>query len=214
MTATSRHSHADLVAYLTDAEAAGPQQFETGLYFQGSEEFVGQQIEFINLDIIHSRVGEEPLDQFGRVTFQAAPPLAPWQSQHAFGTLPGFESQLVLDSYAVPEAVPFPVVDTNPFHVGTFRVDYAGLGLQPGQTITLNVSGRDDASGSRTTSVAVAEAAGEPVRLIDPLFSSPRGTDTSVYSVPTAIPEPSAATWLALIAWINIFLRRKRPAVR
>lgn len=93
-------------------------------------------------------------------------------------------------------------------HVGTFRFDYAGITLQTGDTITLDIFGRDDGTPGRTTSVAIRESGGSQTQLINPDFTSPLGSFQTTFGI-TAIPEPSSVGMLLFTAGC-LFPRRRR----
>ncbi len=200
---------AEWIGYLTPAREAGATRFETDLYFAGASAAVGSEIELINLDIANSTVAGQALKQYARVAFLPAPAFDPWHDGAGFGSTPGFESQITLDAFAAPAAVTYVVEDAGPFRVGTFRFDYDGIVLQPGETIRLDVSGRDEGADSRTTSMAV-RGADQMTRLVDLQFTSPLGSAVAEFPRPTVIPEPPLAVWLAAVVGAAVCGRRRR----
>ena len=199
---------AAMVAFLTDSRAATGERFEADLLLAGKPDMIGDEVELINLDIFNSLVNATPLTDFGRVRFDSEPRFAPWQDGQQFGVTPDFESVIVLDAFASVPVSTYPIVDTNPFLVGTFTFDYSGLGLKEGDTITLDLSGREDGTPTRTTSIAIRAQSTSTTVLCDPDFSSSFGSERSIFRIPTAIPEPNAATILALLS-LGIFTRRR-----
>ncbi len=177
----------------------------------GTADAIGDVIELINLDIVQSTINAAALTDYSRVRFDARPQFAPWHDGQQFGSgSSGFESQIVLDSYLPDEPIPYEITTTDPFAVGTLTFDYSGLGMQPGDTVTLDIFGRDDGSATRTTSIAV-RASGESVTmLVNPEFSSPNGSEKSVFRI-TAIPEPGSVAFLAATLWgVSACHRRRR----
>ncbi len=202
-------ARAEVVGYLTSAREAGANHFETDLFLFGSADRVGSVIEWINLDIANSTVAGQPLTEYSRVVFGASPAFQPWAAGESFGSGdPGFESQISLDSFA-PSAAPYPIDDTDPFRIGTFRFDYAGIVLQPGETIRLDIAGRDDGTPSQTTSIAV-RGTDQVTRLFDLPFESPFGSSVAEFSDPTVIPEPGVAVWLTVVLGVAWCGRRRR----
>ena len=209
---------AAVVAFLTTSRAISGERFETDLMFAadprdplipGEPGVIGDQIEWINLDIFNSLVNAAPLTDFGRVRFDSAPRFADWQDGQQFGLTPSFESVVVLDSFASSPVSPFTIVDIDPFIIGTFTFDYSGLGLQPGDKITLDLSGRNDGSSTKTTSIAIRSASTSTTALFDPDFTSSFGSEITVFQIPTAIPEPGAAVVLGLLS-ASVLIRRRR----
>ncbi|MCS7469614.1 hypothetical protein NZK35_23435 [Stieleria sp. ICT_E10.1] len=201
---------ADVVAYLTPSRAATGERFETDLVFSGTADAVGDIVEWINLDIVKSTINAVPLTDYGRVRFDATARFASWFDGRQFGSgSPGFESQIVLESFLPDPPVPFEITSTDAFEIGTLTFDYSGLGLQPGDTITLDIFGGNDGSSTRTTSVAIRPSGAQQTMLVDPLFSSPLGSERSVFTIPTAIPEPSATLFLSLTL-LGVCVRRSR----
>ena len=205
-----RPSRAAIVAYLTESRALPGERFETDLVFSGSLDMIGDVIELINLDVLNSKINALPISDFSRVRFDASARFAPWQDGQQFGTSPGFESQVTLDSFAAPTPTPFPISDTDPFTVGTLTFDYGGLGLQTGDSVTLDIRGRNDGTATRTTSIAIRPLGTSMTMLVNPEFSSPAGTERSTFTIVTAIPEPSLATALSLVCIGAVMRRRPR----
>jgi hypothetical protein len=197
-----------IVAYLTEAQVVSPERFETDLMLFGSADRIGDEIELINLDIVKSTIRSQPLTDFERVWFDAAPPFAPWQSDQQFGMTPGFESIIVLDAFASGGAIPYPLTDTNPFRVGTLTFDFSGLGLQVGDSITLNIAGQDDDSQTRTTSIAIRPSGSSMTILLNPEFPTNGETERSTFTLVTAVPEPGVACLLTF-AIVSMLMRRR-----
>lgn len=208
-TAVATKCSAAIVGFLTDSRMISGERFQSDLLLAADAGMVGDEIELINLDLFHSRINSGRLTDFGRVRFDSAPRLAAWQDGQQFGVTPGFESVIVLDAYANASALPYPITDTDPFFVGTFTFSYGGLGLGVGDTITLDLSGRDDGSASKTTSIAIRTSSSSTTALFEPDFSTSFGSETSVFQVPTAIPEPGAFAVLGLLV-VGVFARRRR----
>lgn len=199
----------EVVGYLTSARGAGGNHFETDFFLFGSADRVGSVIEFINLDIANSTVAGQPLTEYSRVDFQAAPAFQPWAAGESFGSGDsGFRSQISLDSFA-PSAETFLIENTDPFRVGTFRFDYGGIVLAPGETIRLDISGRDDGTQSQTTSIAV-RGTDQVTRLFDLPFTSSFGTSVAEFPDTTVIPEPGVGIWLAAVFGAVWFGRRRQ----
>ena len=202
-------SQAEIVAFLTEARAAGGERFESDLVMSGTAEMIGDTIELINLDVFLTTVNAAPLADFTKVRFDAASRFLPWQDDQQFGMTPGFfESIVVLDSFATGSAEPFTITDTDPFTIGTLTFDYSSFGLQEGDTITLDILGRNDGSQTRTTSVAIRPSGSALTTLVDPDFSTPAGSEQSLFTI-TAIPEPGAGMFLAALG-VAICARRRR----
>lgn len=205
--------HGAIFAFLTKARDSGSEQFQTDLMFAGSADMVGDDIELVNLDIFNSTVNSVPLSGYSRVRFDAAPVFLPWHDGTQFGDTVGSESVITLDSFATVTALPFTIADTNPFRFGTFTFDYQGLGLQIGDTITLDLLGRDDGTSTRTTSIAVRPSGTTTTLLIDPDFSSLPNAFRSSFTLTTAIPEPSGLAVLVFAAVGLVSWRRSRRGV-
>ena len=116
---------------------------------------------------------------------------------------------IFLDAFANAPPVPFPVTDTNPFRVGTFTFDYGGLGLQLGDSVTLDIFGRDDGSATRTTALAVRPPGSAMTIQINPDFATPPGSARSVFTI-TVIPERGSPIVLAMICVLVGTRRRTR----
>ena len=155
-------------------------------------------------------VGDAPLADFSRVTFAPAARFDPWDDGSQFGSTPGFESQISIDAFASPAAVNYVIDDEVPFRVGTLRFRVAGIALRSGETVRLDISGRDDGSSSRTTSVAIRGTDGI-TRLVDPQFNSPLGSAVAQYPPVVAIPEPAT---VCLLVAIGILLGSSRTRRR
>ena len=199
---------AAIIASLSEARAISGEKFESDLVMSGTSDAIGDTIEFIELDVILSTVKSEPLSDFSKVRFDASPRFAPWQGDQQFGSPPGFESRVSLIALPTDGPLPFPITDTNPFRVGTITFDYNGMGLQGGDSITLNIFGRDDGSATRTTSVAIRPAGSSETTFVNPDFSSPAGSERSTFTVPTAIPEPGLSAFLSF-AFATVFVGRR-----
>ncbi|MDV6031807.1 MAG: hypothetical protein F9B45_17290 [Phycisphaera sp. RhM] len=201
---------AEIVAHLTPSRAATGERFETDLVFSGTADAVGDLVEWINLDIVKSTINAVPLTDYGRVRFDAAARFASWFDGRQFGTgSAGFESQIVLESFLPNPPVPFEITSTDAFEIGTLTFDYSGLGLQPGDTISLDIFGGSDGSSTRTTSVAIRPSGTSLTTLVNPAFTSASGSERSAFTIPTAIPEPSAALFLSLTL-LGVGMRRSR----
>ncbi|MEO1525857.1 MAG: hypothetical protein AAFX06_10495 [Planctomycetota bacterium] len=199
---------AEIVGFLDGARAIGGERFESDLFLAATAGRIGDDIELISLDIINSTIEGSPLTDFGRVQFDAAPTFAPWQASEQFGTTPGFESQILLDGFA-PGAVVFTLANTSPFRIGTFTFDYSNLGLQEGDSITLDIVGVSDGTSTLTTSVAVRDNPSGATELINPDFSTPSGSG-QVNFIVTAIPEPGPTMAIFLIAVASTLQRRRQ----
>lgn len=201
-------SQAEIVAFLTEARPAGGERFESDLVMSGTAGMIGDTVELINLDVFFTTVNAAPLTDFTKVRFDAASRFLPWQDDQQFGMTPGFESVVVLDSFATVSAEPFTITDTDPFTIGTLTFDYSSFGLQEGDTIRLDILGRNDGSQTRTTSVAIRPSGSALTTLVDPDFSTPAGSEQSLFTI-TAIPEPGAGMFLAALG-VAVCARRRR----
>ncbi|QEG00944.1 hypothetical protein Mal15_50200 [Stieleria maiorica] len=200
-----------VVAYLTPSRAVAGEQFESDLMLAGSADAIGDVIELINVDIVQSTINTAALSDYSRVRFDARPQFALWHDGQQFGSgSPGFESQIVLDSFLPSEPIPYEITTTDPFSVGTLTFDFGGLGLQPGDTITLDILGRDDGTATRTTSIAIRASGASETTLVNPAFSSPNGSEKSVFTIATAIPEPGPIVFLATTLLGAVVCRRSR----
>jgi hypothetical protein len=182
---------AAIVMGFSESRSLAGEQFETDLVLSATTDQIGDEIEGINLDIVQSTINGQPLTEFGRVRFDATPTFAPWFDGAQFGEISGGESQLLLNTFATDAAEPFPITDTDPFLVGTFRFDYSGLGLTAGDTATLNLLGEDDGSGTRTTSILLRRNGETTSQFVNPAFNLPGGSESRSFMI-TAIPEPDA----------------------
>jgi len=205
---------AAIVAYLSETRQVVGERFESDLVMSGSADMIGDEIELISLDVVRSTVKTVPLADFTLVRFDAAPRFADWQGDQQFGVNPGFESSIALDSFASGTAVPFPIVNTNPFEVGILTFDYSGLGLQIGDSITLNVFGQNDGTTTRTTSVAIRPSGSTMTTLVNPEFTSEAGSEQSTFTLSTTVPEPGGVIMLAAGVLAIVTRRRKRSALR
>lgn len=202
-------SDAAIIAYLTEARSVAGERFESDLVMSGTADMIGDEVELINLDVIRTTVQSVQVTDFTKLRFDAAPRFALWQAGQQFGGTPGFESQIVLDSFAVTGAMSFPIADTSPFQIGTITFDYSGLGLKVGDSITLNIFGANDGSATRTTSVAIRPSGSAVTILQNPDFSSPAGSEQITFTIPTAIPEPSSVLLLCIVS--VAFFTGRRP---
>ncbi|QDV41581.1 hypothetical protein Enr13x_14240 [Stieleria neptunia] len=201
---------ADIVAYLAPSRAATGERFETDLVLSGTADAIGDVVEWINLDIVESTINATPLTDYGRVRFDARTTFAAWFDGRQFGTgSAGFESQIVLESFLPAPPVPFEITNTDPFEIGTLTFDYSGLGLQPGDTITLDIFGVPDGSSTRTTSIAIRPSGAQQTMLVNPVYTSPLGSEQSRFTIPTAIPEPGSAAFL-MATLLGVYVRRCR----
>lgn len=199
---------AEIVAYLTETRAGVGERFETDFVLSGTSDMIGDEIELINLDVVGSSVNSVPISDFTRIRFDASPRFAPWHDGQQFGGPQTLKSVITLDAFATGSAVAFPIEDTNPFLIGTLTFDYGGLGLQVGDSISLNILGTNDGSATRTTSVGIRASGASDLALVNPDFSSPAGSQLTTFTITTAIPEPGSAVILSL-ACIGVIARRR-----
>ncbi|MEL6104977.1 MAG: hypothetical protein AAFU85_03020 [Planctomycetota bacterium] len=199
---------AEVIGFLDGVRDIGGERFQSDFFLAGTSARIGDDIELITLDVINSQVAGTALADFTRVTFDASPTFVPWQAAEQFGVTPGFESQILLDAFA-PGAVVFTLADTNPFRVGTLTFDYSNLGLQTGETITLDIVGVSDGSATLTTSVAVRDNPSGVTELLNPNFSTALGSGQIAFTV-SAIPEPSGAVMCLMAFSLGLAGRRRR----
>lgn len=200
---------AAVIGYLDGPRAVGATQFETDFFLEVTPDSVGGEIELINLDIINSTINGAAVSDFTRVVFTPSTTFGPWQAGSQFGSAVGFESRVVLDGFAGVGAIPFPLADTNPIRVGQLRFDFAGLGLQSGDSITLDIVGTNDGSGVLTTAVAVREPGAFLTTLENPDFGTASGPGQVTFSI-TAVPEANGVLALALLFFTKRVGRRKK----
>lgn len=197
------HASAEVTAFLSKPRDTPLQaKFEVDLQLQFSPDLVGGEVELLNLDVINSRVNGTPFTFFNLVKFQASLPFDAWAVDTEFGSDTGFESQMIINAFGNTSSMPFAIADTDPVSIGTFTFNYGPLGLQPGDQITLDVTGIDEGNVSRTTSVAITEPGMTVPRLFNPIFSPGLRTVTI-----SAVPEPGS---LALVLFASLGLIRPR----
>ncbi|MEL6105727.1 MAG: PEP-CTERM sorting domain-containing protein [Planctomycetota bacterium] len=179
---------------------------------------VGDDLEFINIDMINSNVNGTPLDP-NRVQFQASTvdhDFAEWQGTEQFGATAGFENEISLDAFA-GIGTPYTLTPAA-FLVGTFTVDYSGLGLVNGDQVTLDITGVDMGLGSRSTSVAIFDPSTFVSVLVDPDFSTSAGPGARIFTLssgppppppPPVVPEPSSFA-IALSGILLLSARRRQ----
>ena len=217
----STNASAGIFGSLGTLRELANEKFEADFFLQAMTDSIGDDLEFINIDMINSNVSGTPLDPT-RVEFHASTrdhDFVTWQAGAQFGDMGfGFESVVSLAIFDTSQAYTLP---TSPFLVGTFTVDYSGLGLTIGDSVTLDITGVDDGTGSRTTSVAVTKDRGlltEVTEFIDPTFSSSNGPGARTFTLssgpppppPPAVPEPTSLliTLSGLLAASRIRRRR------
>jgi hypothetical protein len=205
---------AAIIAYLSESRAISGEKFESDLLMAGTSDGIGDIVEFIDLDVIKSTVNSSQLTDFTKIRFDASPRFAPWQDGQQFGSTPGFESRISLESFGPVGATPYPIVDTNPFQIGTITFDYSGIGLQVGDSITLDLLGVDDGTGIQTTSVAIRPAGSLLTTLVNPDFTSSAGSERNTFTIPTAIPEPGLSAFLSFTFAMFFAGRRSRRPPR
>ena len=180
-------------------------RFEVDLQLEFSADWVGGEIEFLNLDVVNSNVNGTPIDLFNVIEFEARLPFDSWQIESRFGANPGvFRSQMLLDSFAGATSTPFLITDTEPVKVGTFTMNYVSLAALPGDDVTLDVIGVDDGSPTKTTSLAMVAPGASVPSFVDPVFEPGARTVTVV-----AVPEPSVIAVVA-VACAALLCRRRR----
>ncbi|MDM4014100.1 hypothetical protein [Roseiconus lacunae] len=203
-----RRCDADVIAYLSETRSTGPGYFQADLHFQATADLIGDDIEYIELDISGSHIDSVPLTNFSMVEFEAAMPFDVWR-QIPFGQTPGSESRMVIEPFSPPGTDVFSIQDTQPLTIGTFTFDYGALNLPSSSTITLDIFGTDEDKPTRTTVVGLRS--GTDSSLIDLTYSSPLGGSSTTFV--TAIPEPSLLAAVVSIA-TAVSLRRRRSADR
>lgn len=191
-------ARAEVIGFLSEPRAEELERFEADLYVVASADLLGNQIEWINLDIANSTVGGVPLSDYSRVVFQPASPFAAWFDGRQFGQSTGFESQVSLDAFAVPSAITYEITDVEPFLIGTFGFNYQGISVGPEHVVRLDVTGRDDGTSSRTSSIGMRSGGGDTAH-VDLEFTSAFGAGHVTYPAITVIPEPSGVAVLALL---------------
>lgn len=184
------------------------QKFEVDLQLSFTADLIGGELQFVSLDVVNSNFNSQPLPSFELIDFQATIPFDSWQAGAQFGTdiNPVLRSRLNLDSFASATSTPFAIANTDLVTVGTFTFNYQPLNLGEGDMITLDVTGVDDGSSTRTTSVVLREPGA-------PIFSSvgvnPMFAPGSQIVTLTAIPEPRSFAFLAF-AMIGLIRQRRR----
>ncbi|WP_197454539.1 hypothetical protein Pla52nx_001246 [Stieleria varia] len=207
---TAPPAAAEITVVLSEArDQPTVQKFEVDLQLTFTDDLFNGDLEFVNLDIINSSYNGNPLTHFGLVQFQATAPFDDWQGGSQFGGPPGFESQVMLDAFASAMSSPETVLNGDPITIGTFTFNYQPLGLMEGDTVTLDVFGFDDGSGSRTTSVAFRNPADLLPRLVNPVFAPQSRT-----IVVSAVPEPFGILFLSAVSLPLIACRRRRQRSR
>ena len=199
-------ARAEFIGYLNAIRPLAGQEFETDFFLVPDASQVGGEIEFISLDILESNLNGVALADYGRVQFNASAPFAAWQDETLFGLNAGFESQLVLDGFNVG-ATPYSITNVDPILIGTFSFDYSGLGFDTGDTVTLDVVGVDDGSGTYTTNLA-ARASGDLIsEVVNPNFATPTGPSFRTLTI-GAVPEPGSGILVLFATGVFVTLRR------
>ena len=96
-------------------------------------------------------------------------------------------------------------------------MDYGGLELSAGDSVTLDVLGQADASGSRTTSFVLRDPGTEIASMVEPVFQRPEAHSEgaggaafeSTISV-AVVPEPAVLLPLCLGLLSALLLKRQR----
>lgn len=200
-----RRCNAEMVAYLSDARAVSSHQFASDLVFRATADHIGDELEFVEIDLSLSTVSETSLTNFSLVQFDAAFPFSEWQAT-SFGQNPDSPSRLVMEPFSPPGTDVFSIVDTNPFLIGTLTFDFSSLALSDGDTVRLDITGIDDGTEVRTTAVSL-RSAGEST-LLDLTYTDPNGGPTTSYTI-TSIPEPGVLS-IGLFFSTGVLLRRRR----
>lgn len=204
---------AGLIGGLGPVRELANNTFEVDFFVAAMADIVGDQLDFINLDVVNTSVNSVPVTDFDRVEFSAVGEFAPWQGTEQFGQTVGFESVVSLDAFT-PGATSVTFNDTTPTQVGTFLFDYSGLGLGVGDQVTLDISGANDGTLTRTTSGAVFDTMTLISELQDFDFSTSLGPDSRTFTIMNGggggvIPEPNAIM-LVLLSGATLSLRRSR----
>ncbi|MCC9600530.1 hypothetical protein LOC67_08150 [Stieleria sp. JC731] len=201
----NKECRAELRAYLSEARQSGLNQFEADLLFRGTDQQVGDEIEYIEIDLSQSTINSDPLLNFALVRFDTANPFDAWR-QESFGQNPDALSRLVMEPFSPPGTPVFPIANTDAFRVGTFTFDYGDLRLQSGDLVKLDIRGTDDDTGVRTTAVGIRSAGIS--KLHDLSYTDPAGDFQSTFVV-SAIPEPRGVAFIAITA-LGMVLRRRK----
>lgn len=219
----------ELVAYLTAPKAVSPLGFESDLMIRAMGRSVGQELEFINLDSYFSRIQRfqqaaqrlGTLDQgsgYQRVDIKISSRFASWFDGQGFGTRDGFESQVSLDAFADSSSPsPLLLAEEETLRIATLRVDFGGLDLRSGDSVTLDLLGQTDEVGARTTSFVLRDPTTQTASLVEPVFRRPgenteTNEDAAFESTMTiaVVPEPTTLMPLCLGSLFAFVLRRRR----
>ena len=197
----------------------------------GDVNTIGLDLELVEFDIINSKVNSGFLSSVvplagqvnpnSRVSFLPSVPFASWfdgSDIQRFGNTSGTSpSRAVFDAYVGgTSGVNLP--DATEFLFGTFTVDYSGLGLEVGDSVTLDVSGVDDTNDPdgllKTTAASVFPVMGD-AKLINFEFgligeSMITFTLTSSGGGGGVIPEPGSGLIFLGLAGLSWTTRRRR----
>lgn len=191
---------AEIFASLGPARDLGGERFEADFFFAASSDRIGDRIELLNFDIFNSTINDTPLADYTRMSLELAPGFENWQGDQRFGQSSGFFASVVTLTGFGGDAEPYTLVDSNEFRVSTFVFDYSGLGLQVGDSVTLDLSGRPDGSDTLTSAIGINSAETGQTENLDLTFTTNDGVSSSqtTFTIATAIPEPASTLVLAL----------------
>ena len=206
---------------------------ESDLYMSVSADLagVGNELIAIETDVFHSHViksGTTTSIGVGEITFDAKNEFDDWQDSTSLevGDLdpvpPRIKIVEILDYYSFSfQSTPKILTDTQPFLLGTFRVDYTAFNLGVGDSVTLDITGRNSTLGTPSTSATVAEPNFGPSF---PLFSLNHsgnvGPGIRTFTLTSGgggggggggvIPEPSSGLMFLMFGGLAASHRRRR----
>ncbi len=192
------------------------QTLEIDLSLAFDNSLQGHLFELLELDIIETKLNNQPFERFSLFDFSTATQFSDWYDGTLFqdlGTPPtGLETRLLLFS---PAGNSYTIVDNQPVLFGTLTLNYGPLGLKDGDSITIDLAGAEfpdpNNPGQNTRTTALFLQTPDPNTDGDfylPAFS-PRNRTFVLGGGPVVIPEPASGSIFLLAVGMGLLARRR-----